>query len=167
MDLEKPNRGPTAARLIVVVFLCVMAATALFSWVISGNVRQDAKLADEHLRTVAWAVLLHVEGAGRFPTSQQELAATPFAAEASVDAAGRWPATAEQAGVPAAAQERWAVELAESLRRLDVRFSTDPRQPPNLTAGGRATGLGTLVELNGWLRGRADALAAAASGPTQ
>lgn len=158
----------TPARLLIIIFVCVMVVTAGFSWFIARNVRKDAKLADDHLRTVAWGVLLHVDRAGRFPTSESELASTPFASAVAVDPAHRWPTIAEEAGLggsavdPALADsiaQGFPERLAESLRRLDVRFSTDPRQPPNLTAGGRATGLGTLVELNGWLRGRADALA--------
>ncbi|MFO0873071.1 MAG: hypothetical protein U0575_03755 [Phycisphaerales bacterium] len=156
------------ARIFLAIFVAAMIGTAIFSRFVVRDVRQDAAATDVDVRVVGWAVLVSVDRRLAFPTSAAQLH-EGFAAAIAPDtqSPARWPATIEEAGLDptigsAEGAVAWNARIDAALKRLVVEFSGDPRQPPNVTPGGHPTGVGTLADVNGWLRGRADALATAA-----
>ena len=156
--------GRRAARIFVGVFAVVMIGTFIFSTVVSRDVRRNAARTDRQVRIATWAILVHVDRAGGFPTSRGALD-DPFTSSIAADTMSppRWPATIDAAGLADVAAT-WRADLDAALDRLDVQFPPDGRQPPNVTPAGNPTELGTLADANAWLRGRADALAVAARG---
>lgn len=152
-------RGRRAAKIFVTAFVVVMIGTFIFANTISRGVRSNAAKTDRQVRIAAWAILVHVDRSGGFPTSRAALDDL-FADAIAPDAATppRWPATIDAAGVVATAAS-WRSDLDAALERLDVQFPPDDRLPPNVTPAGHPTELGTLFDVNAWLRGRADALA--------
>lgn len=161
-----PNR--IQARIIVTIFAAAMLATAIFSIIIVVNVRRDSLVTDAAVRNAGWAVLAFSLEESRFPTSRTELEswASPRDLRAVVltpsSTPGEWPTRFEEIGVQSSAP--FAMELTRGLDHIEVQFSSDSAQPPNVTPRGRPTRHNTLADVNGWLRRRADALAGLPAG---
>ncbi len=166
MSSETPTHRPPnrlQARIIVTSFAAAMLATAIFSIVVVINVRRDSLVTDRAVRNAGWAVLAFSIEESRFPTSRSELETWTAARNlrdvvlAPSDTPGEWPTRFEEIGVSSAAP--FAMELSRGLDHIEVQFSTDSAQPPNVTPRGRPTRHNTLADVNSWLRRRADALA--------
>jgi len=167
------------AKAIVTAFALTMVAAAIFAWFIVRNVRRDAEVADRAARGAAWAILVHADHQGGFPTDRASLeqsfgvlpGSTPSIdaqrwgsiAPPPADSAAAWPATAQEAGLPDSASLPEALRTA--LRLLSIRFSADPSEPPRLGGNGQPTKLGTLDEVNGWMASWAAQKRAALSRP--
>lgn len=159
------------AKVLVIVFVVMMAGAAIFAWSIVRSVRRNAAAADEAARIVAWSILASADHEGAFPTERAQLEEAfglgrggaamllnPPAWWSSVtappaDAPEAWPTRIETISIASG-------DLPEGLRRglrmLSVQFAADPRQPPLIGGGGQPTSLGTLGEVNGWLRAWAE-----------
>ena len=137
--------------IILVIFILSWIGTAIFGYVVYGNVLQTAERTDNALRSLTWAALVHAcAHEGRFPTSAEELFANqplPDQIDCVPEVAGAWPTTLAQALEGGQLVE----DLKFSSRKLKLYFSSDGNLPPVFDANGMPTQLYTIETLKSWL----------------
>jgi len=160
MTIEEPATTTGGRRLAIVfavVFVLLSGFAFVWGGIVTAGVRERAVIADRQLRTTAWRMLCAASATGEWPT---ELGTTAAVACESLPAGtGGWPTTPAQA-CPEGLEpwdDRWMVVL-----------SLDPKGigAPRLSAGGKATGLGTLEAVNGWIEAFHQAHFAGKTAPT-
>lgn len=160
MMAQQPATSAGGRRLaIVFAVLFVLLSAFAFVWggIVTAGVRERAIIADRQLRSTAWRMLCAASATGEWPS---DLASTATVA-CDVLPAGeeRWPASPDEAcpGGLEPWSEGWMVVV-----------SLDPKGvgAPRLSAGGKATGLGTLEAVNGWIEAFHQAHFAGKTAPT-
>ena len=144
--MMEQSSSTTGGRRLAIVFavLFVLLSAFAFVWggIVTSGVRERAVIADRQLRSTAWRMLCAAAATGEWP---KDLAQTATVACDVLPAGdGRWPASIDEAcpGGLEPWSEAWMVVV-----------STDPTGvgAPRLSAGGKATGVGTLEAVNGWI----------------
>ena len=142
--------------LIIVVFVLAWIGTAIFGYVVYGNVLKTAKRTDVALRALTWTALAYAcDHQGRFPSSEEELFSfTPPDSIACVpEVVGQWPTTrAEVLG-----DDPIPPDLAFASRKLKLYFASQGDMPPVFDANGMPTELGTIDQLRLWLESFSEA----------
>ena len=136
---------------ILVVFILAWIGTAIFGYVVYGNVLKTAERTDNALRSLTWAALVYAcEHEGRFPTSDVELFATqplPDQITCIPEVAGAWPTTLDEVLEGGQLVE----DLKFSSRKLKLYFASEGSLPPVFDANGMPTQLNTIETLKVWL----------------
>lgn len=157
--------GNRVFLVLIVFFALAMVATWFFSAAVVKRTREAAVRTDDALRIVAWAVLVHADvEQGRFPITDAELSATPYASSLDLTLAGTsplasagWPKSAETAGAGDELDaSNWPERLGDALRWVSVQYQPHHDLPPTLTSGGHPTSQGVLDLVNGWVRAASD-----------
>jgi len=142
----EPPASTAGGRRLAIVFavLFVLLSAFAFVWggIVTAGVRERAVIADRQLRSTAWRMLCAASASGAWP---KDLASTAtVACDTLPGGDGRWPGSPAEAcpGGLEPWSDAWMVVL-----------SLDPKGvgAPRLSAGGKATGIGTLETVNGWI----------------
>ena len=140
----------TIFLVIMILFVVAWIATAIFGYIVVGNVRDTADDTDRNMRALAWASLAFAcEHDGRFPSDEDELLSVqplPESIPCVPATAGAWPTKRIEAFEGA-----HPPDLAGAAARLQLHFSSDGRFPPVVGNNGLPTRLGTQDEIKGWL----------------
>jgi hypothetical protein len=171
--------GPKLFWIVVIALGVPAVGMSWIAWSVTGSVRADARLADAHLREVAWTLLAYADANDAFPLSEAELlafAARPggVPAELTKRAPG-YPATRAEAmdsqasPAPTAPQRyrsrlmNWmlpqaspapslpAPALDECIAAIEIEWPTVRDVQPILRSKGKATLNGTLPTIGQWL----------------
>jgi len=141
----------TIFLVILLVLVIAWIGTAIFGFIIVGNVRETADRTDVNIRALAWAAIVYAcDHDGRFPVTEQELFSMgplPDSIPCVPVEPGAWPVTRE--GALGNAPEP---DLVAAARDLQLHFSSDGSLPPVVDNNGLPTRLGTRDEVRGWLR---------------
>ena len=136
---------------ILIVFVLSWIGTAIFGYVVYGNVLNTAKRTDVALRALTWAALSYAcDHEGRFPTSADELFAVqplPDSIACVPTESGGWPSTRSEI----MGDDPFPPDLAFASRKLKLYFASQGDMPPVFDANGMPTELGTIDELRLWL----------------
>ena len=150
-------RGPKLFWIVVIALGVPAVGMSWIAWSVTGSVRADARLADAHLREVAWTLLAYADANDAFPLSEAELlafAARPggVPAELTKRAPG-YPATRAEAMLPQAspAPSLPAPALDECIASIEIEWPTVRDVQPILRSKGKATLNGTLPTIGQWL----------------
>ena len=142
---------------IIIVFVLSWIGTAIFGYVIYGNVLETAKRTDVALRALTWTALAYAcEHEGRFPSSEEELFSftpVPDSISCVPAVAGQWPTTRSEV----LGEDPIPPDLAYASRKLKLYFASKGDMPPVFDANGMPTELGTIVELRQWLESFSEA----------
>jgi len=155
------SASTAGGRRLAIGFAMLFVLMSLFAFVwggvVTAGVRERAVIADRQLRSTAWRMLCVAAATGEWPSDLSSTATVACDALPAGD--GRWPASPDQAC--AGGLEPWH-------RDWMVVVSTDPTGvgAPRLSAGGKATGLGTLETVNGWIEAFHQAHFAGKTAPT-
>ena len=142
----------TIFNIVILVLALGVAITAVFGWIVRGNVLESANRTDLEMRAVAWAAITFAcTHEGRFPINLPELLSMqplPESIDCTPGPEANWPLTLADAlrGEP-------APSLAESCDRLDVAFSSDGSLPPLIGNNGLPTLIDppTMETIREWL----------------
>ncbi len=148
--------APTLSpRWFLLAFLIVMALVALFSISTFSRVRYNATIADQNIRVVAWALLVHADRHGSFPTDASALFTERFADTLStlVSDDGSWPTNFAETEAGAAPDRpgTWSRQVREGLRTTRIRRPIEGDGPLRLDTPGHGTLHGTVDRVNDWL----------------
>ncbi len=149
--------GPKLFWIVVIALGVPAVGMSWIAWSVTGSVRADARLADAHLREVAWTLLAYADANDAFPLSEAELlafAARPggVPAELTKRAPG-YPATRAEAMASQAspAPSLPAPALDECIAAIEIEWPTVRDVQPILRSKGKATLNGTLPTIGQWL----------------
>ncbi len=137
--------------LIMAVFVACWIVTAIFSYVIYGNVLQTASRTDLALRSLTWAALVYAcDHDGVFPTSEAELFSTqplPRSIDCVPDDPGAWPSSWSEVSDDSPP----APDLKEASKKLRLFFASGGDMPPVIDANGLPTEHFTIGIIREWL----------------
>jgi hypothetical protein len=149
--------GPKLFWIVVIALGVPAVGMSWIAWSVTGSVRADARLADAHLREVAWTLLAYADANDAFPLSEAELlafAARPggVPAELTKRAPG-YPATRAEAmdSQASPAPSLPAPALDECIAAIEIEWPTVRDVQPILRSKGKATLNGTLPTIGQWL----------------
>ena len=149
--------GPKLFWIVVIALGVPAVGMSWIAWSVTGSVRADARLADAHLREVAWTLLAYADANDAFPLSEAVLlafAARPggVPAELTKRAPG-YPATRAEAmdSQASPAPSLPAPALDECIASIEIEWPTVRDVQPILRSKGKATLNGTLPTIGQWL----------------
>ena len=136
---------------IIIVFVLSWIATAIFGYVIYGNVLKTAKRTDVALRALTWTALAYAcDHEGRFPSSQDEFFSfypPPESISCIPTGDASWPTTRSEV----MGDDPLPSDLVYASRKLKLYFASQGDMPPVFDANGMPTELGTIDDLRQWL----------------
>ena len=149
-----PAGSKRAAIVLMSVFITLAVGAFIWGFAVVDEVRARAKRVDLALRSAAWACLVYADQEQAWPASDDMLAqASAFWQETRLPSDGDWPATREEAMAGGAQND----SAQDALKLVGLNAGADGA-PPILHTRGNPSGIGTLVEVNGWLAARGKSL---------
>lgn len=144
------RKNRTIFLVILALFVLAWIGTTIFGFFIVDNVREAADRTDTDMRALAWASIVYAcNNDGRFPSDDDELLSVdplPESIACLPSTEGAWPTNREAALGGASSPD-----MALSLSRIVVHYSSDGTLPPAVDNNGLPTRLGTQDEIREWL----------------